>query len=97
MKRWGFVYTTGSESMERRVDNIGSKECELIAVGVASVDDGAAAAQWLREQGVELVEMCGAFGPPAQAQVATALAGEIPYGAVSYPCDQAPGLHRLFG
>lgn len=97
MQRWGFIYTLGAEDSPQRVDHIGSQECELIAVGVASARDGAGVARWLLDQGVELVELCGGFGPAAQAEVAEALAGRAPMGAVTYPCDQAIGLHRLFG
>ena len=87
----------GDDATERRVDRIGSPDCELLAVGVPSVADGPPAAAWLRGEGVELVELCGAFGPAAQAAVADALDGAVPYGAVTYPCDQAAGLHELFG
>jgi len=102
MQRWGFIYTLGADATTRRVDVIGSPTCELIAVGVASPADGADAATWLVDQGAELVEMCGAFGPADQASVAAALSRSaaehpVPHGAVTYPCDQAAGLHRLFG
>lgn len=96
MHRWGFVYTLGSEATEHRVDHIGSPDCELITVGVASAGDGADAARWLLDQGAELIELCGAFGPGAQVEVVEALGNKVPFGAVTYPCDQAEGLHRLF-
>jgi hypothetical protein len=67
-----------------------------MALGVPTVDDGPAAAAWLLDQGVELVELCGAFGPKDQARVETALGGAVPFGAVTYPCDQAAGLQQLF-
>lgn len=96
MQRWGFIYTLGADATTRRVDVIGSPTCELIAVGVASPADGADAATWLVDQGAELVEMCGAFGPADQASVAAALSRSaaehpVPHGAVTYPCDQAAG------
>lgn len=97
MQKWGFVYTLGPDARERRVDHVGSPGCELVTVGVPSVDDAAAAARWLADQGAQLVELCGAFGPAAQAEVAAVLADAVPFGAVTYPCDQAAGLDRLFG
>lgn len=102
MQRWGFIYTLGDGTAEWRVDRIGSPTCELIAVGVPAPADGPGAATWLEDHGVELIEMCGAFGPADQAAVATALSRDesgrtVPYGAVTYPCDQAPALHELFG
>jgi hypothetical protein len=97
MERWGFIYTLGPDAEERRVDRVGSPGCELIAVGVPVVADAAAAARWLVDDGAQLVELCGAFGPAAQSEVAAALAGAVPFGAVAYPCDQASRLHDLFG
>lgn len=97
MRRWAFIYTLGADGERRRVDRLGSDACELIAIGVASVHDAPDATRWLRAEGVELVELCGAFGPSAQAAVADALGGAVPFGAVTYPCDQSSGLHRLFG
>lgn len=97
MKLWGFIYTLGADTTEQRVDRIGSPGCELIAVGVCSVDDAPAAARFLVEQGAELVELCGAFGPAQQHLVLDELGGRVPFGAVTYAGSEATSLHALFG
>lgn len=97
MQRWGFIYTLGADATEQRVDRIGSPGCELIAVGVCSVDDASDAARLLVEQGAELVELCGAFGPEQQRLVLDGLDGKVPSGAVTYAASQATLLHTLFG
>lgn len=97
MKRWGFIYTLGDESAQPRSDTIGSAACELLCVGVPSVDDGPAAAKKLLAGGVQLIELCGAFGGAGLAAVVAAVDGKVPVGGVFYGCDASTGLHRLFG
>ena len=97
MRKWGFIYTLGDSSADARWDRVGKAACELVCVGVASVDDAPAAARELIDDGVELIELCGAFGGPGLAAVLGAVAGRVPVGAVFYGGEAAAGLHRLFG
>jgi|JI9StandDraft_1071089.scaffolds.fasta_scaffold910348_2 hypothetical protein len=96
MQKWGFIYTLGDREGAIRRDVIGSAACELICVGVPSVEDAVAAAKGLLEDGVELIELCGAFEAEGLAAVKHAVDGKVPAGAVFYGGDAAPGLHRLF-
>lgn len=97
MRRWGFIYTLGDAQAEVRRDVIGSVACELVCVGIPSVDGAAAAARTLLEDGVELIELCGAFEAKGLAAVIAEVDGAVPAGAVFYGGEAAPGLHRLFG
>ena len=97
MQRWGFIYTLGDEQAEVRRDTIGSPACELHCVGIPSVDGAAAAARSLVEVGVELIELCGAFGAKGLAAVIDEVDGAVPAGAIFYGAEAATGLHRLFG
>ena len=87
MQKWGFIYTLGDREGAIRRDVIGS---------AASVEDAVAAAKGLLEDGVELIELCGAFEAEGLAAVKHAVDGKVPAGAVFYGGDAAPGLHRLF-
>lgn len=91
--KWGFIYTLDDGSREQRKDVIG----QLVCVGVRSTGDAAAVARRMVEEGVELIELCGAFGGAGLGEVTAAVAGRIPVGAVFYGCDASSGLHRLFG
>ena len=98
LTKWAFIYTLGTEKGAPRWDELGSDECRLITVGVASVEDAAGAAKRLAEEGVQLVELCGAFGPVGTSPVVAALAEhDIPVGGVFYGAEATDGLHRIFG
>ncbi|MGH1359888.1 MAG: DUF6506 family protein [Burkholderiaceae bacterium] len=97
MKKWGFIYTLGGTSTTTRTDTIGSEECTLVCVGVPDVAAAPDAARALIEEGVQLIELCGAFSGAGLADVTSAVAGEVPIGAVFYGGEASGGLHRLFG
>jgi hypothetical protein len=97
MDNWAFIYTLGPDATEVRTDVIGSPACTLVALGVPSAADAPGVVDGLVARGVQLVELCGAFGPAETAAVQRALAGRVPLGTVTYPCGEAGGLHALFG
>jgi hypothetical protein len=97
MKKWGFIYTLGDTSAAVRTDTIGSAACTLVCVGVPSIATAPDAARELVAQGVQLIELCGAFSGPGLAAVTSAVDGRVPVGAVFYGGEAAAGLHQLFG
>lgn len=97
LTKWGFIYTLGGDAGDRRTDVVGSPGCVLVVVGVPSVDDAPAAARELVDDGVELIELCGAFGAPGTAAVVAAVGADVPVGGVLYGGEATPGLTALFG
>jgi predicted polyphosphate/ATP-dependent NAD kinase len=99
LSRWGFIYTLGpdADAGSNRVDVVGSPGCVLVTVGVPSVDDAPAAARELVDDGVELIELCGAFGAPGTAAVVAAVGADVPVGGVFYGGEATAGLNALFG
>ncbi|MBN2623995.1 MAG: hypothetical protein JXA83_11525 [Acidimicrobiales bacterium] len=97
MNRWGFIYTLGDPDAPRQTATVGSDACQLVCVGVPRVEDGPDAARDLIAQGVELIELCGAFAGPGLAAVVAEVDGKVPVGAVFYGGEAATGLSRLFG
>ena len=97
LSRWGFIYTLGSDASEMRRDEIGSVACVLLTVGVPVVGDAPAAARKLVDDGAELIELWGAFGPAGTAAVVEAVGDRVPVGGVYYGGEATAGLAALFG
>lgn len=97
MRKWGFIYTLGDPGAAARRDEVGSPACELVCLGIPGVDGAADAARSLLDEGVQLIELCGAFEARGLAAVVAAVDGKVPVGAVFYGGEAAPGLHGLFG
>ncbi|MBK5222764.1 MAG: hypothetical protein JJE52_07800 [Acidimicrobiia bacterium] len=97
MERWAFIYTSGDGDSAAVSATTGSKQCELLTVGVPSTAVDDAIIEDLIEQGIELLELCGAFGPAEAAKVVEQVAGRVPVGYVTYAASEAAGLHQLFG
>jgi hypothetical protein len=45
---------------------------------------------------VQLIELCGGFGPRWTARVIEAIAGKVPVGAVAYGPESIDQMHALF-
>ncbi len=97
LTKFGFIVTGSGldPSCDRAVMKSG--QFEMIAVGVASPCDGPAAAQALVEEGIQLLELCGGFGPIWTAKVIKAIRGCVPVGAVGYGPEAITPLQALFG
>lgn len=94
LRKFGFI-VTGPQLSSRMT--MTSPVFEMVAIGVASPADGPAAARQLVSEGVELIELCGGFGPVWTARVLDAIAHQVPVGAVGYGPEALAGLHALFG
>lgn len=97
MDKWGFIYTLGDPDAPPVTMTTGSAACQLVCVGVPRVDDGPEAARTLLAEGVELIELCGAFAGAGLAAVVAEVDGKVPVGAVFYGGEAATGLSALFG
>jgi predicted polyphosphate/ATP-dependent NAD kinase len=96
LTRWGFIYTLGPDATENVVAEVGSPDCVLVTVGVPRVEDAPEAARQLVADGVQLVELCGAFGAAGTAAVVEAVGDQVPVGGVFYGGEATAGLHALF-
>lgn len=68
----------------------------MITAGVAKVDLAPASAVRLVAEGVQLIELCGAFGPVWTARVIEAIEARVPVGAVGYGPEALRGLAAIF-
>jgi len=97
MEKWGFIYTSGDGDGPPVRETTGTQACVLLTVGVPSTNVDPEVIEGLLADGVELIELCGAFGPEAAAAVIEVVDGRVPVGYVTYPASEATGLHGLFG
>jgi len=98
LEKWGFIYLLGDDPIaEPRQDLLGPTRCRLVAVGVPTPGQAPEVAKRLVAQGVQLIELCGAFGPVWTARVIEAIDGAVPVGSVGYGAEAIEQLHRLFG
>ena len=95
LSKFGFIVTgAGLDPRQHRVE-MKSPAFTMIAVGVARAEQGVEVARTLAAEGVQLIELCGGFGPVWTARVIEAVA-PIPVGAVGYGPEAIDAMHALF-
>lgn len=96
LTKFGFI-VTGS-GLDARVHRMvmRSESFEMVVVGVATAADGPSVARTLVDEGAQLIELCGGFGPTWTAQVISAIGARVPVGAVGYGPEAISALHALF-
>ena len=65
-------------------------------VGVANLEEAAAAARALRAEGAGCIELCGAFGPEGARAVAEATGNRIPVGYITHLPEQDALYRAVF-
>ena len=98
LKKWAYVYLSPGFEPAVNTTRSRSETCEFIAVGLdfARKADVVDVARNLRAEGVQMIELCGGFGPLWIARVSEALGHAIPVGSVAYgPEARRPMLEIL--
>lgn len=92
---YGFIFVAPGLNGEETI--IEREDFRSILVGVSSPADGPKAAVKMVEDGVQLLDLCGAFGPVEAAKVIAAIDGRIPVGHSNYGFESIGAVTRLFG
>lgn len=96
LTRFGFIVTgNGYDPAQHRV-TMSSPHVTTIMVGVAKPEQAIPIARAMVEDGVQLIELCGGFGPVWTARVIDAIGGKIPIGSVGYGPESIDQMHALF-
>lgn len=96
LERFGFIVTgDGMDPAVHRAE-ISSDRFTSVMVGVTEPAQALPVAREMVEDGVQLIELCGGFGPAWTAAVEEAIAGAVPVGSVGYGPEAIAGMHRLF-
>lgn len=69
---------------------------DTVLVGVPKPEDGIEAARRLVGEGVQLIELCGGFGPVWAGRIIEAIDGAVPVGIVGYGPEAVDQVHAIF-
>lgn len=97
LTHWGFLYTASGADPERDVTVVDTGSCRTVLVGMERPEQGVDAAKKLVEHhDVQLIELCGGFGPTWTARILDATEHRVPVGAVAYGPESVDGVHEIF-
>ena len=89
-----FTDETADSSVHRAV--IDTPNVMLIAIGVSSTEEACVIAKrYVEEEGIHLIELCGASGYAGGKAVSDAVEGKVPVGIMVHQFDNAPGICKL--
>jgi len=96
LSRFGFIVTgAGLDPAVHRLE-MSSPAFTMVAVGVSTAAQAPAVAKALVDDGIQLLELCGGFGPVWTARVIEAIDARVPVGSVGYGPESIDAMHRLF-
>lgn len=91
LTRFGFI-VTGDDFVQEQ----GTAAFRMRVVGVSSPDKGIAVAKEMVDDGIQLIELCGGFGPVWTGKIIEAIDHRIPVGSVGYGPESIDQMHALF-
>ena len=96
LTKFGFIVTGSGLDPQQHVSVMESPTFEMITIGVAKPEQGVEAAKRLVADGVQLIELCGGFGPIWTARILEAIGSVVPVGSVAYGPESIDAMYRLF-
>jgi predicted polyphosphate/ATP-dependent NAD kinase len=93
---FGFIVTGSDFDPATDVSVMETRSFRMTTIGVSTADQGPAAAQRLVADGVQLIELCGGFGPVWTARVIEAIDDAVPVGSVAYGPEAIDRVHEIF-
>ncbi|MFJ3637933.1 DUF6506 family protein [Streptomyces sp. NPDC090112] len=96
LTHWGFIYTADGSAQGGDVSVVDTGACRTVFVGVEKPEESIEAAHRLVDEGVQLIELCGGFGPVWAGRVIDAINGAVPVGAVGYGPEAVDQVHAIF-
>jgi hypothetical protein len=91
LKRFGFIVTGDDFEQEQ-----GTEKFRMKVVGVRHPQQGVEVAKKMVAEGVQLIELCGGFGPVWAGKIIEAIDYAVPVGVVAYGPESIDAMHALF-
>ena len=92
LNKWGFIYVAPGSSPEGDRTVVERQGLTSTLVAVPEQEAALRVAPELVDEGAQLIELCGIFGPTWTAKVVDAVGGRVPVGSVAYGVESVPGL-----
>ncbi|MEN9578022.1 MAG: hypothetical protein RJA70_1031 [Pseudomonadota bacterium] len=96
LKKFGFIVTGAGLDPAKHRTTLESSAFGMLAVGVSKPEQGIAVAQAMVADGIQLIELCGGFGPIWTAKILAAIGEAVPVGSVGYGPEAIEKMHALF-
>jgi 2-keto-3-deoxy-6-phosphogluconate aldolase len=96
LRRFGFIVKGAGYDPAVHTVTLASPAITTIMVGVATPEQALPVAKAMVADGVQLLELCGGFGPIWTAKVIAAIEAKIPVGSVGYGPESIDQMHELF-
>lgn len=96
LTHWGFIYTASGAEPARDRSVVQTDGCTTVLIGIEDPADGVEVAKGLVEEGVQLIELCGGFGPVHAARIIEAIDRVVPVGVVGYGPEAIDQVHAIF-
>jgi hypothetical protein len=97
LNNYAFIVMAPQYDPSRDRAVIESPEFTTTVVGVESLEAACEAASELASNGIQLIELCGAFDEESARVMANAIDGVVPVGFITFPNEQAERVRRLVG
>jgi len=98
LRKWAYIFLSPGFNKEEHKATLSSSTCQFVTVGIDFKDKEQVVdiARQLVADGVQMIELCGGFGPLWIARVSEAINGAVPVGSTAYgPEARQPMLDLL--
>lgn len=96
LSKFGFIVTGKELEPERHRVVMQSPSFTMIAVGVSRAEQGIDVAKQMVAEGVQLIELCGGFGPVWTGKIIDGIGRAVPVGSVGYGPESIDQMYALF-
>lgn len=96
LTNFGFIVTGSGFDQAGDVSVTETASFRMTTIGVPSAEFGLDAAHKLVADGVQLIELCGGFGPIWTGRIIEAIEDAVPVGSVGYGPESIDRIHAIF-
>lgn len=95
IKHYGFIVKSDNYDFHHDKTTMSTADFTTNTVGVSCDDDAILVAQKMIEDGVQVIELCGAFGAESADYIISCLDTNIPIGYVTFSKNENQKLERI--